>query len=104
MPSDKPYESSGVQVCLKRRGTNALLVWNQTHRVRSQPQSGCSARPVGLERVTVTRGPIGQFTVGCLAGARGALEDSRRQGTTDVAPEGPVQIARARKPFEGERA
>jgi len=75
-----------------------------THRVRSQPQSGCSARPVGLERVTVTRGPIGQFTVGCLAGARGALEDSRRQGTTDVAPEGPVQIARARKPFEGERA
>jgi len=71
-----------------------------THRVRSQPQSGCSARPVGLERVTVTRGPIGQFTSGAWR-SQGALEDSRRQGTTDVAPEGPVQIARARKPFEG---
>ena len=102
MPSDKPYQSSGVQVCLKRRGTNALLVWNQ--RIGCAAAERVLSEAVGLERVTVTRGPIGQFTVGCLAGARGAREDSRRQGTTDVAPEGPVQIARARKPFEGERA
>lgn len=47
MPSDKPYESSGVQVCLKRRGTNALLVWNQ--------RIGCAA----AERVLSEAGWVG---------------------------------------------